>query len=405
MKDWAEILDGMFSFYLVSPFFPRTIAGINATKPTICKCPVQASKLLSQLDAIPMAVAARLEKANIQTARDLFNRTPFELVDLLDLEPEAIRVLFQTVSQAIAPQPQSALSLYRQRAGSGRLSTLVPPLDAALSGGVAVGSITEIVGPAGLGKTQFCLGMCISACLDRNALDSKVMYIDTEGKFSATRLAQMATSRFPRIFSSQSSETLNRLLLDRILLVRVSSTAELMDKLASGFIQATISDHSVKLLVLDSIASLVRIEFGTEQLVQRQKLLGQQASRLKFIAESFQIPVVVTNQVTSSTLGLTAALGPMWAHAVNTRLVVAAEMMEDADFNYSQQQIRTITIAKSPAAPMTCVAYRVTTSGVEWDQENTTSVASRKPVQGSVLDMIISNYQKYETSVPDVFNE
>lgn len=341
----------------------------------------------------------------MQTARDLFNRTPFELVDLLDMKPEAIRVLFQTVSQALAPQPQSALSLYQHRVGSGHLSTLVPPLDAALAGGVAVGSITEIVGPAGLGKTQFCLGLCISACLDRNALDSKVMYIDTEGKFSATRLAQMAVSRFPRVFSQSPPETLNRLLLDRILLVSISSTAELMDKLASGFIQATISDHSVKLLVLDSIASLVRIEFGTEQLGQRQKVLGQQASRLKFIAESFQIPVLVTNQVTSSSIGLTAALGPMWAHAVNTRLVVAAEMMEDAESNYSQQQIRTITIAKSPAAPMTCVAYRVTTSGVEWDQKNTQLVARRTPVQGSVLEMIISNYQKYEASVPDVFSD
>ena len=59
-------------------------------------------------------------------------------------------------------------------------------------------------------------------------------------------------------------------------------------------------------------------------------LLSVQASRLKYLAEAFSIPILVTNQVTtyigdSSGGGgghLTAALGTLWAHAVNTRLVL-----------------------------------------------------------------------------------
>jgi hypothetical protein len=54
-----------------------------------------------------------------------------------------------------------------------------------------------------------------------------------------------------------------------------------------------------------------------------------QASRLKYLAETFSIPVLVTNQVTTRIGGgggggghLTAALGTLWAHAVNTRLVL-----------------------------------------------------------------------------------
>jgi RAD51-like protein 1 len=60
-----------------------------------------------------------------------------------------------------------------------------------------------------------------------------------------------------------------------------------------------------------------------------------QASRLKYLAEAFSIPILVTNQVTTyigdSSAGsggsgggghLTAALGTLWAHAVNTRLVL-----------------------------------------------------------------------------------
>ena len=69
---------------------------------------------------------------------------------------------------------------------------------------------------------------------------------------------------------------------------------------------------------------------------------GQQAATLKALAETFRIPVVVVNQVTAQVhvpashafqgnpgpssrpqeSHLTAALGTMWAHAVNTRVVL-----------------------------------------------------------------------------------
>jgi hypothetical protein len=39
-------------------------------------------------------------------------------------------------------------------------------LDAALRGGVPCGSVTELVGPAGVGKSQLCLMLAASALLD-----------------------------------------------------------------------------------------------------------------------------------------------------------------------------------------------------------------------------------------------
>jgi RecA/RadA recombinase len=84
----------------------------------------------------------------------------------------------------------------------------------------------------------------------------------------------------------------------------------------------------VGLIVLDSVAMLARLEFGTDQVITRQKMLAEQASLLKQVAEQFDIPVVLTNQVTgggnaSGTPGAQrAALGVVWAHAVSTRLVL-----------------------------------------------------------------------------------
>lgn len=58
--------------------------------------------------------------------------------------------------------------------------------------------------------------------------------------------------------------------------------------------------RDIKLIVLDSVAALLRTEFGGGEaaaLAARGELLGQQAAALKSVAEANRIPVVVTNQV------------------------------------------------------------------------------------------------------------
>lgn len=312
-----------------------------------------------------------------------------DLVELLDLPYETVQSLLQGVAQTVIPTPITALdALQRSRGSLSYLRTLLLPLDTALLGGLPAGSITELVGPAGLGKTQFCLGMCIVGCLDRLADEGRVFYIDTERKFSGERLAQIARERFPDSFSVPGSIVT---MLDRVLVKSPESSAKLLELLEG--LQSAIIDHGIKLVIIDSIASLARADFGAKDVVERQKLLGQQASRLKYLAESFRIPVLVTNQVTTaignnSNGGLTAALGPMWAHAVNTRLVMAAQ--QDP---VTGQQVRVINVAKSPAAPNINLAYRVSAKGVEWEEGVTPP-----PMQpGSVLDMVIANYQAYES--------
>ena len=50
----------------------------------------------------------------------------------------------------------------------------------------------------------------------------------------------------------------------------------------------------VKLIVIDSMASLIRKEFDShlgKNLVERTQLLSKEAALLKYIAESFKIPV------------------------------------------------------------------------------------------------------------------
>ena len=69
-----------------------------------------------------------------------------------------------------------------------RISTGSEIIDILLKGGYETDIITTIYGPAGSGKTNFCLLAAIST-YKRN---KKTIYIDTEGGFSLERLKQLS---------------------------------------------------------------------------------------------------------------------------------------------------------------------------------------------------------------------
>lgn len=72
----------------------------------------------------------------------------------------------------------AAVKLVRQLGGF--LLTPRPPVFPACSR-------PQVVGPAGLGKTQLCLQLCVLGYLERLAEGASVAYIDTENKFSGQR--------------------------------------------------------------------------------------------------------------------------------------------------------------------------------------------------------------------------
>jgi RAD51-like protein 1 len=90
----------------------------------------------------------------------------------------------------------------------------VEKFDTALKGGLLVGSISEICGAPGAGKTQFCLSCTLqgvvtaqqsasSSGVAAGAQQGAVIYIDTELKFDPNRLIQMAMERYPEMYSSE----------------------------------------------------------------------------------------------------------------------------------------------------------------------------------------------------------
>ncbi|KAH9297665.1 hypothetical protein KI387_029347, partial [Taxus chinensis] len=76
-------------------------------------------------------------------------------------------------------------------------------LDSALNGGIPCGSITELVGECGSGKTQLALQLLLCAQLpfSRGGLEASSVYIHSEGYFASRRLRQLSQA-----FISQSNE-------------------------------------------------------------------------------------------------------------------------------------------------------------------------------------------------------
>lgn len=302
---------------------------------------------------LPQLTMNKLNKNGILDTKGLFRRNQMELIEM-GFSKNEVDEMFSQVSRMVSPKPQSVLSMINEQRKDHVHLSLGGKTEASLT--VQQG-LTELVGGAGMGKTQACMTLAVQAAVLHRQGDrfAGVVYIDSESAFSPSRLVEIAQNSYPAIFNTDDSITK---LMSSILVFRENSTQKLLNRVTQ--LESLIIENDVKLIVVDSIASPVRVEFSNESLPQRQAILSQIASGLKYTGETFGIPSVVTNQVLSSysstgnvSASTSAALGVSWAHAVNTRFIL----------NESGDRSKVITVAKSPRFPMRSFPYMIGQSG------------------------------------------
>jgi len=157
-----------------------------------------------------------------------------------------------------------------------RISTGVEFLDEMLDGGFEKDIVTTIYGPAGSGKTLFCL-----LCALKAAKDKKVIYIDTEGGFSISRLSQIDPN-----FKD---------LLDNIIVSKPTHFEE--QKRVITRLKEKIEQRDVGLIIVDTISMLYRVILSKDDMYLTNRELASQFFSLNEIARMHSIPVLVTNQV------------------------------------------------------------------------------------------------------------
>ncbi|MGC1425996.1 MAG: recombinase RecA [Nitrosotalea sp.] len=159
------------------------------------------------------------------------------------------------------------------------ISTGLLGLDDLLGGGIVGGTIIDIFGPGGSGKTQLAMQICLNSLHD-----GIVLYQDTTGAFRPERMLQLI-----KLKNLQDS------LLDNMIVARITNTVEQFEYVKK------ISELSPKLVVIENITDLFTFEYSREtNSLEKHVRFMEYMHLLSMISIKTRVPVVVTNTVRSS---------------------------------------------------------------------------------------------------------
>ncbi|XP_058904655.1 DNA repair protein RAD51 homolog 4 isoform X1 [Kogia breviceps] len=298
-----------------------------------------------------------LRSRGIKTVVDLVSADLEEVAQKCGLSYKALVALRRVLLAQFSAFPFNGADLYEElKTSTAILSTGIASLDKLLDAGLYTGEVTEIVGGPGSGKTQVCL--CVAANV-AHGLQQNVLYIDSNGGLTASRILQLLQARTPDE-EEQSSDLALQLstqaatlagALQRIQVVRAFDIFQMLDVLQDlrGAVSQQVSSSSgtLKVVVVDSVTAVVAPLLGGQQR-EGLALMMQLARELKTLARDLSVALVVTNHMTRDRDSgqLRPALGRSWSFVPSTRLLL--DTGQDAGASGSW---RMACLTKSPRLP------------------------------------------------------
>ncbi len=249
---------------------------------------------LEQLEGIGPATKQKLLDVGIRNIMDLAVKGPVEVFDStgIDLD-KAMEICNKARSRLVElglleEDFIPASELYKKRLEIERITTGSKNLDNLLGGGIETQAVTEFYGEFGSGKTQICHTLCVTVQLpkDMGGLNAGAIYIDTENTFRPERIVSIAEAR-----GLNSEEALKN-----ITVAKAYNSAH--QELIVGELGKFIEKNKSRLVVVDSAVAHYRAEFlGRGILAERQQRLNKFMHLLLRVGETYNVAIVVTNQV------------------------------------------------------------------------------------------------------------
>nr|KAF6416926.1 hypothetical protein HJG59_015249 [Molossus molossus] len=148
-----------------------------------------------------------LRSHGIKTVVDLVSADLEEAAQKCGLSYKALVALRRVLLAQFSAFPFNGADLYEElKTSTAILSTGIGSLDKLLDAGLYTGEVTEITGVPGSGKTQVCL--CVAANV-AHSLQQNVLYIDSNGGLTASRILQLLQARTPD--EEEQAEALQRI--------------------------------------------------------------------------------------------------------------------------------------------------------------------------------------------------
>jgi DNA repair protein RadA len=252
---------------------------------------------LDSIDEIGPATKSLLEESGFKSIKDLIVRGPADVAGATGMEIEKANYLCNKARLRleelgiIDKSFVTATKLYERRKQEERITTGSKNLDDLFFGGIETGSVTEIYGEYGTGKTQLChtLSILVQQSRTQGGLNGKAIYVDSENTFRPERIVSIANARNLNPYKS----------LENIIVAKAYNSAH--QELILEETGPVIDGNNVKLLIVDSAVAHYRAEFlGRATLSERQQKLNKFMHVLVRIAETYAVAVLATNQIQSS---------------------------------------------------------------------------------------------------------
>jgi DNA repair protein RadB len=172
-----------------------------------------------------------------------------------------------------------------------KYSTGCKSIDELLGGGFESGTVTQLYGEAGSGKTNICLQVAVE-CARKG---KRVIFIDSEG-FSPERFLQIAGATATSASGdSEDVESMAR----RIIIYEPHSFEQQTSCIneIEKVIKEKEGESGVVLVILDSATLFYRLELDDERSIYLRRVLANQIMHLLEIARRYDLAVIITNQV------------------------------------------------------------------------------------------------------------
>nr|XP_054749283.1 DNA repair protein RAD51 homolog 4-like [Lytechinus pictus] len=292
-------------------------------------CPSMTSEVLKSLNM-----------CGVKTVIDFVTTDTEELSQKCSLSYKVLSSIRRLLLAQYSAFPINGSDLYDEVLSTvAYLSTGCDIIDKLLDSGVYTSEVTEVVGQAAVGKTQFCLTLaaCVAVSSEQN-----VLFVDTNGGFDAGRLHEI-------IAHKSTSEKITAAALQKIHCAKTFDLYDLLDLLES--IKASIDSgtdvfySSLKLVVVDSVTAVLAPLLGGKH-SEGQGMMVHLARSLKSLAADYSIAVVVCNNMVRGERGEPKpALGRTWLGVPHIRIQLRADRTDG--INGRDDLNRTASLVKS----------------------------------------------------------